>query len=393
MSKPCTPPDGTISDEEISAVDESLLDPSTTGFWSKWRALKSSVKPRLNTQGRIYKNCMVVVSKGPFKSSDPPPGTFWNWDLFGLGWGTDKYYYQISCKIDFLSSELPVPSWIRQAEIKSMEKTRSSLAPENLVLNSPMPYREQYLNDIAHAVYESISSFFLLVEGEDERPKPGDLIDVEISDEAVSLIRISQKGPSQSTESTGTFASTLSNFFGGSSSKMLGESYNGPPIETDFPEQFSLSKLIRQDKYPNNTPGTAEVENLKSLVKNLLDPIQKRLNEQGGGVITITSGFRNAAVNEAVKGDEASRHKLGQAADFAVPVGFNAKTFSEWIKEQEFEFDKMIWYDLNIGGHIHIQYVDGGNRNQWKHAYKKDGKTKYDSYDGAVKDIQENTDK
>lgn len=221
-SKPCTPPDGTISDEEISAVDESLLDPSTTGFWSKWRALKSSSKPRLNTQGRIYKNCMVIASRGPFNGSDPPPGTFWNWDLFSLGWGDDKHYYQISCKIDFLSSELPVPSWIRQAEIKSMQKARSSLAPENLDLNSPMPYNEQYSNDIANAVYENISSFFILVE-KDAQPKPGDLIDVEISDEVVSLIRISQKGPSLSTDSTETFASTLSNFFGGSSSKMLGE--------------------------------------------------------------------------------------------------------------------------------------------------------------------------
>ena len=220
VSKPCIPSDGAISDEEISAVDESLLDPSTTGFWSKWRARRHRLKPRLNTQGRIYKNSMVVTSRGPWSSSDPPPGAFWNWDLFGLGWGDDKHYYQISCKIDYLSSELPVSSWIRQAEIKSMEKTRSSLAPENLNLNSPMPYDEQYCDDIADTVYENISSFFILIE-EGEQPKPGDLIDVEISDETVSLIRISQKGPLQSTKADETRASSLKDFFGDSSSKTL----------------------------------------------------------------------------------------------------------------------------------------------------------------------------
>lgn len=64
----------------------------------------------------------------------------------------------------------------------------------------------------------------------------------------------------------------------------------------------------------DNTPMNFEIENLRQLCINVLEPLRMRF-----GVIRITSGFRCKAVNDAVGGARDSQHMFGQAADIFVP--------------------------------------------------------------------------
>lgn len=52
-------------------------------------------------------------------------------------------------------------------------------------------------------------------------------------------------------------------------------------------------------------------KNIALLVDNILDPAREQL----GSPITITSGYRNEALNKAVGGAKGSHHLYGQAAD------------------------------------------------------------------------------
>ncbi len=53
------------------------------------------------------------------------------------------------------------------------------------------------------------------------------------------------------------------------------------------------------------------VTHLEVLVRYVLDPLRWAL----GAPVTITSGYRTRAVNEAVSGSPTSQHMLGEAAD------------------------------------------------------------------------------
>ena len=74
---------------------------------------------------------------------------------------------------------------------------------------------------------------------------------------------------------------------------------------------FSLSELTRTNKKLPNVPNSEQIENLKKLVENVLDP----LREKYGKPIRINSCFRSQAVNKAVKGAVNSEHLSGYAAD------------------------------------------------------------------------------
>jgi hypothetical protein len=152
-------------------------------------------------------------------------------------------------------------------------------------------------------------------------------------------------------------------------------------IETKFPEQFSLKNMLRNSGNLANLPNDKQFDNLQLLVTNVLDPIQTKLNEQGLGEIYITSGFRNEEVNKKAGGAERSKHTFGYATDMRKPAKFaNAKDFSMWIINEAIDWrGQLIWYDVNKGGHIHIDYIESSSKKTYLHAYGPKGKTLYES--------------
>ena len=103
----------------------------------------------------------------------------------------------------------------------------------------------------------------------------------------------------------------------------------------------------------DNTPMNFEIENLRQLCINVLEPLRMRF-----GVIRITSGFRCKAVNDAVGGARDSQHMFGQAADIFVQNMEVGKKMYDFIR-QNIPFDQMILeVDKDRGRYwIHISYV------------------------------------
>lgn len=85
----------------------------------------------------------------------------------------------------------------------------------------------------------------------------------------------------------------------------------------------------------DNTPTPGEIENLRTLCKQILQPARDAL-----GPLKITSGFRSAALNLAVGGSSNSDHRKGFAAD-VVPVNVGTKELAVWVKEN-CKFDQII---------------------------------------------------
>lgn len=144
-------------------------------------------------------------------------------------------------------------------------------------------------------------------------------------------------------------------------------------------ENFSLAEMIKSEtalrQGLDNTPGDDEVENLRKLAENVLQPIR---DAYGRGV-KVNSGFRHPDVNAAVGGSRTSDHCKGQAADIEIPGVANAD-LAQWISEN-LEFRQLIleFYTPGIpdSGWVHVSYVEGDNKKQVMTAMKENGKTVY----------------
>ena len=138
---------------------------------------------------------------------------------------------------------------------------------------------------------------------------------------------------------------------------------------------FSIKELTASAKATalgiKNEPTKAAMLNLESLVLNILDP----LRAAWGGAIKVTSGYRSAAVNKAVKGSPTSAHRYGYAADI-VPADGRISVFKafvvKWLKDNEISFDQYI-DELSIDKdgkvtewvHIGIKSPSGNQRRQF----------------------------
>lgn len=127
---------------------------------------------------------------------------------------------------------------------------------------------------------------------------------------------------------------------------------------------FNLNELTDTNTGLINNPNKDEIENLKLLVKNVLDPARKLLNSP----IYVTSGYRSPLVNRKVGGSKTSQHMKGEAAD--IKCKDNAELFK--LIKDNLNFDQLIWeYGNNIQPNwIHVSFSDK-NRNQ---ILKFDGK-------------------
>ena len=146
-------------------------------------------------------------------------------------------------------------------------------------------------------------------------------------------------------------------------------------------ENFSLAELVKSQtatrKGINNEPGTAEVENLIHLAKNILQPVR----EHFGKPVIISSGYRSPELCEAIGSSAKSQHAKGEAADFEIQ-GVDNKELATWISKN-CEFDQLIleFYDGvdPNSGWVHCSAVKEASRKQLLKASKVQGKTKYEN--------------
>lgn len=98
---------------------------------------------------------------------------------------------------------------------------------------------------------------------------------------------------------------------------------------------FTLQELVSSatgTKYGiKNTPNAEQLQNLKNLAVNILQPIR----DAWGAPIKVSSGFRCPALNKKVKGAANSDHIFGAAADIhtvADTIAENKKLWDVIIK-------------------------------------------------------------
>lgn len=128
-------------------------------------------------------------------------------------------------------------------------------------------------------------------------------------------------------------------------------------------ENFTLEELSHSNTAKSrnieNIPGEVEIENLKELAENVLQPLRDLVNVP----IIVSSGFRNDVVNKLVGGVPGSQHRKGQAADINAK-NKNARDLFNTIIESSIPYDQVILYDDGRNNFVHISYNKAGNRKQ-----------------------------
>lgn len=111
-----------------------------------------------------------------------------------------------------------------------------------------------------------------------------------------------------------------------------------------------------------NVPGPAEVENLKRLAGEILEPLRAEFAIP----FAPSSGYRSPALNAAVGSRSTSQHILGQAVDFGIP-GVSNLRLARWMR-QALTFDQLMLEFHQPGepwsGWVHCSLVAGNNRGQ-----------------------------
>ena len=138
-------------------------------------------------------------------------------------------------------------------------------------------------------------------------------------------------------------------------------------------EMVKSETALRHDM--DNTPGEAEIENLKRLAEKVLQPVRDHFAKG----VKVNSGYRAPEVNAKVGGSKTSDHCKGQAADIEIPGVPNAE-LAQWITEN-LDFTQVIleFYTPGIpdSGWVHVSYDPENLKKQILTATKQNGKTVY----------------
>ena len=136
-------------------------------------------------------------------------------------------------------------------------------------------------------------------------------------------------------------------------------------------ELFELikSQVAERKGIPNN-PSPDQIDNLKSLCINILQPIRSEFDKP----VIISSGFRSAELCIAIGSKPTSQHAEGKAADLEIP-GIDNMELAMWIKNN-LKFDQLILEFYKDGqpnsGWIHVSWNGDDNRNQTLRAMRND---------------------
>ena len=146
----------------------------------------------------------------------------------------------------------------------------------------------------------------------------------------------------------------------------------------------SLSEVTKSDTATrrgiSNEPTPEHLENLKTICTEVFDKVR----EHFGVPIYISSGYRSAALNKAIKGSSTSDHSLGRALDLDQDFRSNGITNMDVFKfiKDNLEFDQLI-YEFGSSKNpdwVHVGYRKGANRKQILVAYKEGTRTKYKAF-------------
>jgi len=140
-------------------------------------------------------------------------------------------------------------------------------------------------------------------------------------------------------------------------------------------ENFSLWELtksqVAQRKGISNEPSKEEIENLRLLCRHVLQPVRDNYRVP----VQPSSGYRCAALNEAIGSTSRSQHITGQAVDFEIPW-VNNKVLAHWIRDNLI-YDQLIleYYKESEpkSGWVHVSYIEPSIKNR-KKAQVCDGK-------------------
>jgi zinc D-Ala-D-Ala carboxypeptidase len=131
----------------------------------------------------------------------------------------------------------------------------------------------------------------------------------------------------------------------------------------------------------DNTPKGEHLEAAKLLAENIFQPIR----EHFGKPIFISSGYRSAALNEAIGGSKTSQHSKGEAIDIDMDYrkGPQNEEVFHYIREN-LPFDQLIW-EFGTDKRpdwVHVSYnSDGEQRGQILVAKRNSkGKTYYENW-------------
>ena len=142
---------------------------------------------------------------------------------------------------------------------------------------------------------------------------------------------------------------------------------------------FNLAELIKSQTaerkgIPNN-PSPGQIDNLRDLCMNVLQPIRSNFEKP----VIISSGYRSAELCIAIGSVLTSQHTEGKAADIEVP-GVDNKELAEWIRNN-LEYDQLILEFYKEGepdsGWVHVSYNGENNRNQFLIASRENDKVIY----------------
>ena len=145
-------------------------------------------------------------------------------------------------------------------------------------------------------------------------------------------------------------------------------------------KNFSLKELTKSETAIRrgipNEPSAEQIENLKTLVENVLQPLRDYFNLP----LVVNSGYRSPAVNTLIGGSATSQHMKGEAADIIVPT-LDLKTVYLAIMNN-FVYDQLIF---EFGSWVHVSFNRKKNRKQNLVAEKESGKTVYREYQNDFK--------
>lgn len=127
-------------------------------------------------------------------------------------------------------------------------------------------------------------------------------------------------------------------------------------LDLHLSEHFTLAEMVRSGVAMklniDNTPTADDVERLRRLCVNVLEPLRRRF-----GVIRISSGFRSKRLNQAVGGVVNSQHLRGEAADIHVS---NAEVGTKMFRflRDETDFDQLLFEHRMRNGcrWLHVSY-------------------------------------